>query len=76
MLLFLLHTGARCGEMLWLNWSDVSLARAHVSFTDTKNDKARGVPRHRDVVAALANLPHRDGRGISEARRQTLHAIG
>jgi integrase len=58
---FLLMTGARAGEALWLDWRCVDLARAHVSFPKTKNGDARGVPLHRDLVATLANLPHRDG---------------
>jgi integrase len=59
--MFLLYTGARAGEALWLDWHCVDLARAHVSFPKTKNGHPRGVPLHRDLVAELANLPHRDG---------------
>lgn len=58
---FLLYTGARAGEALWLDWRNVDLKRAHVTFPETKNGEARGVPLASDVVAALANLPHRDG---------------
>jgi integrase len=58
---FLLFTGARAGEALWLDWHHVDLARGHVTFIDTKNGESRGVPLHRRVVAALANLPHREG---------------
>jgi integrase len=58
---FLLLTGARIGEALWLNWRDINLARGHVIFTKTKNGEARGVPLHPRLLAALANLPHRDG---------------
>ena len=61
LVMFLLYTGARAGEALWLDWSCVDLARAHVSFLKTKNGRPRGVPLHRDLVAELANLPHRDG---------------
>jgi integrase len=68
LVIFLLYTGARIGEALWLNWSDVDLARGHVIFPidpsdgrRTKNNEARGVPLHPRVCAALANLPHRDG---------------
>ncbi len=61
LVIFLLYTGARCGEALWLDWRDVELARAHVSFPKTKNGEARGVGLHPRVVAALANLPHREG---------------
>jgi integrase len=56
-----LYTGGRAGEALWLDWRDVSLARAHVTFPKTKNGEARGVPLHPRIVAALANLPHREG---------------
>lgn len=58
---FLLYTGARCGEALWLDWRDVNLAKAHVTFCDTKNGEARGVPLHSRVIAALANIEHRSG---------------
>jgi integrase len=61
LVIFLLYTGARVGEGLWLDWRNVDLARAHVTFTETKNGEARGVPLHQRVIAALANLPRRDG---------------
>jgi integrase len=61
LLLFLFYTGARIGEALWLDWRDVDLARAHVSFPKTKNFEARGVPLHPRIVAALANFSHRSG---------------
>jgi integrase len=60
LVIFLLYTGARAGEALWLDWRCVDLARAHVTFPKTKNRDARGVPLHPRVVAALASLPHRD----------------
>jgi integrase len=61
LVIFLLYTGARIGEALWLDWRCVDLRRAHVSFPKTKNGEPRGVPLHRDLVAELANLPHREG---------------
>jgi integrase len=61
LVMFLLYTGARVGEALWLDWRCVDLARAHVSLNKTKNGTPRGVPLHRDLVAELANLRHRDG---------------
>jgi integrase len=61
LVIFLLYTGARAGEALWLDWRHVDLARAHVSFPKTKNGEARGVPLHARVVAALANLQHQEG---------------
>jgi integrase len=61
LVIFMLYTGARTGEALWLVWEDVDLGRAHVSFPETKNGEARGVSLHPRVVAALANLKHRTG---------------
>jgi integrase len=58
---FLIYTGARAGEALWLDWRNVDLTRGHVIFPKTKNGDARGVPLHPRVIAALANLPHREG---------------
>lgn len=58
---FLFYTGARVGEALWLDWRNIDLQRAHVQFLDTKNGTDRGVPLHPDLVAILANLPHREG---------------
>lgn len=61
LVIFLLYTGARAGEAVWLDWRDVDLARGHVTFRKTKNGEARGVPLHPRVVAALANLKHKVG---------------
>lgn len=61
LLTFLLYTGARLSEALYLDWQHVDLSRSHVAFLDTKTGDDRGVPLHPGVVAALANLPHRSG---------------
>ena len=61
LVIFLLYTGARIGEALWLDWRNVDLSRAHVQFLKTKTHEPRGVPLHPRVVAALAELPHREG---------------
>ena len=55
--MFMLYTGAKAGEALWLDWKCVDLNRAHVSFPKTKNGDPRGVPLHRDLIVELANLP-------------------
>jgi integrase len=60
--IFLLHTGARVGEALWLDWRHLDLTRGHVSVSKTKNGEARGVPLHLRMIAALANLPRRAGK--------------
>lgn len=62
LVIFLLSTGARLSEALYLEWADVDLSRAHVTFRPTdargiKTDEARGVPLPARAVAALANLP-------------------
>lgn len=57
LVIFLLATGARLSEALYLDWSNVDLGRGHVSFRDTKNGEDRGVPIHPRAVAELANLP-------------------
>lgn len=59
LVIFLLYTGARAGEALWLDWRNIDLARAHVTFPKTKNGEKRGVPLNADTVATLANLAHR-----------------
>lgn len=61
LVLFLLYTGARVSEALYLDWAQVDISRAHAEFLETKNGDSRGVPLHPLVVAALANLEHRDG---------------
>lgn len=62
LVVFLLSTGARLSEALYLEWADVDLSRAHVVFRPTeergiKGDEARGVPLPSRAVAELANLP-------------------
>jgi integrase len=61
LVIFMLYTGARIGEALWIDWRRVDLQRRHVTFVETKNGETRGVPLNNRVVAALANLPHREG---------------
>lgn len=62
LLTFLVHTGARLGEALRLEWREVDLGARRVSFLETKNGDPRGVPLNEDAFLALANLPHREGR--------------
>lgn len=58
---FLLYTGARAGEALWIDWRRVDLDRGQAQFLDTKNGTDRGVPLHPALVAILRGLPHREG---------------
>jgi len=61
LVIFMIYTGARIGEALWLDWRDVNLTQRHVVFPKPKNGEARGMPLHERVVVALASLPHREG---------------
>lgn len=61
LVIFLLYTGARIGEALWLDWRNISLDRAHVDFIDTKNGTSRGVPLHYRVIEVLKAMPHSTG---------------
>lgn len=56
--LFLLHTGARWGDVRGLRWQDVDLDKRMVHFTkeSSKHGKARQVPLVPDVVEALRLL--------------------
>lgn len=56
LVIFLLSTGARLSEALYLQWRDVDLSAGQVVFHDTKNGESRGVPLHARAVAALASL--------------------
>ncbi len=64
LVVFLLSTGARVSEALYLDWRDVDLDRSQVVFVETKNGERRGVPLHSRAVATLASLAspeHRKG---------------
>jgi len=61
LVMFLLYTGARCGEALWLDWRQVDLERKHVEFLDTKNGASRGVPLHTRLAAELGKKSNREG---------------
>jgi len=57
-LLLVAHdTGARRGELLKLEWADVSLERKELTLRDTKNGDTRVVPLTERCVAVLAGLP-------------------
>ena len=62
LVMFLLGTGARMSEAIYLDWREVDLAAAHVTFLNTKNGEARGVPLHTRLVSELRSLRHRQGR--------------
>lgn len=63
LLTFLVGTGARMTEALYLDWRDVDLTGARAIFwaDRTKSGKRRDAYLPPRVVVALANLPHREG---------------
>jgi integrase len=61
LVVFLLYTGARAGEAVWLDWSNLDLEKKQATFPKTKNGDARSVPLHSRVVQSLASLSHREG---------------
>ena len=61
LVVFMLYTGARVSEAVYLDWRDVDLQRRQVWFLDTKNGEARGVPLHDRVIVEIANMGHREG---------------
>jgi integrase len=62
LIMFLLGTGARMSEALYLDWRELDLAAAHVNLLDTKNGETRGVPLHPRLVNELRTLRHKQGR--------------
>jgi len=61
LVVFLLLTGARISEALYLDWKDVELAEERLTFRNTKNGDHRGIRIHRRVKELLAAMPHRTG---------------
>lgn len=57
LIVFLLYTGCRLSEGLYLDWAQVDLKRGEVQFLKTKNGDARGVPLHPRAIAVLSALP-------------------
>lgn len=61
LIVFCINTGARMGEALALEWSEVNLAARRVVFLETKNGTSRGIPLNGSAVEALANMTYRTG---------------
>ena len=61
LVVFLLSTGARLSEALYLDWRDVDLDARRVVFVKTKNGERRSVTLHERVVRELRATPHRSG---------------
>ncbi len=61
LVVFLLYTGARTGEALWMEWSQIDFKLKQVTFPKTKNGQPRSVPLHPRVLEELLQLEHRQG---------------
>lgn len=57
MVLLLIFTGLRLGEVLSLQWQDVDLARGLLTVVASKNDKGRTIPLPDGVLSVLRKLP-------------------
>jgi len=62
LLVFLLGTGARMAEAIELDWRDVDLMGGRAILWKTKAGKRRNAYLPPTTVAAIANLPHREGK--------------
>jgi integrase len=61
LVVFLLYTGARASEALWLDWSQINFNLRQVTFPKTKNGLPRSVPLHPRVLDELSKIEHRSG---------------
>lgn len=73
---FLIGTAARMSEALELDWRDVDLAGARVTFQRTKTGRERRADLAPTVRAALASLPHREGRVFRPVRQRRVRSDG
>lgn len=78
LLTYLICTGARLGEALALDWSQVDLQgrRANVWGDQTKTGRRRIVDLTPAAVAALGGLAHREGRVFLRSDREPYRATG
>lgn len=57
MVVILLETAMRRGELFKLKWDDIKIREKYLILRDTKNGEARSVPMSSRAVAALQSLP-------------------
>src|SRR5262249_36975601 len=74
LVIFLLYTGARLSEALYLDWQQVNLTQGEVQFLATKNGEPRGVPLHPRLLEELSALPHRQGAVFRRPRDRKPYA--
>ncbi len=76
LLVFLFCTGARLGEAVALHWDQVDLRHGAAVLLGTKNGRDRRVELCPRVVAALANLPGREGAVFRHRRGKAYRPTG
>jgi integrase len=69
LVIFLLGTGARLSEALYLDWRDVDLVGARAIFWRTKNGKRRVAALPKRTVVSLASLPRVGNVFLTASRR-------
>lgn len=74
-LMFLADTGARVGEALKLDWSDINKAMSRATFWETKAGNHRAVPITPRVREALKALPRTTRGPFSELTRHGLRGL-
>jgi integrase/ribosomal protein S27AE len=67
---FLKETGARCGEVAWVKWSDVDFERKIVRITPEKGSKPRILPISRKLIDMINNHPRKTDKVWA-----TLHSL-
>ncbi|MBU1008480.1 site-specific integrase [Candidatus Dependentiae bacterium] len=60
-LIVLLNTGLRRGELLSLRWSDVDFGQGFIHVGDSKNGKSRNVPINAAAAEVLRELSEKNG---------------
>jgi integrase len=71
-LTFLKETGARCGEIIRLEWTDVDFQRRIVRIKAEKNSKPRILPISNQLVAMIERLP-KESEKVFNGKLGTMH---
>jgi integrase len=72
---FMFLTGARVSSAVNLEWGDVDLNRSEAVLRRTKNGDDHTVHLPPELIAALANIPWREGRVFGYAHRNAHHNV-
>lgn len=76
MVVFLLETAMRRGELYRLNWKDIFLNDAYLILRDTKNGEERSIPLSKRAISVLKSLPRHINGLVFEGHPDSLtHAF-